>query len=360
MQDKKIYFVAGARPQFIKLAPVLLAMKAYPNLTSELIHTGQHYDSNLSDDFFKELKIDQPIINLQCGSGSAYYQFSYIIEKLGAFLEINKPDMLVVVGDTNSTAAAAITARLMRIKLAHIEAGLREFDLSIPEEINKVITDRVADIYFCPSETAVRNLREEKITGKIVKSGDPGLDLLFNHPIDLFFEQKILDQYQLRSDRFYFATIHRQINTEKKENLEKILTALTALDHPLLISLHPRTRKAIADFNLTVFYENPNITFIEPISFWATQALIKHAKKVITDSGGIIKECYFHNTFVIIVDQQTEWVEVIQEGKGMIAGADILLIKEALKKSISSDYPNTSFGNGKSAFLIADTLSTNI
>lgn len=176
---KSVYFVVGARPQFIKAAPVLEAMKAFVNITVKLIHTGQHYDYNLSELFFQELKIPTPDYQLNCGSGTSVEQYISILQKLSEVLRNDKPDMLVVFGDTNSTGAAALCSNLMGIKLAHIESGLREFDKNIPEEINKVVTDALSDLYFCPTQTAVDFLNKSNVSSKIILSGDPVLDLLF-------------------------------------------------------------------------------------------------------------------------------------------------------------------------------------
>lgn len=355
--QKKICIVCGARPQFIKLAPVLHELAAYPDLDVVMVHTGQHYDNNLSADFFSELNIQAPKYNLGIGSGNAGEQYSWIISKLSPILTAECPDMVVVVGDTNSTGAAALCAAFHQLPVAHIEAGLREYDLRIPEEINKRVTDSVASLFFCPTQTAVDILKREGKAGKVVLCGDPGLDLIFHHPENVAAAEQILSELNLEPGAYYFATCHRQINTEVRENLASILRAFSLLDKPVIFPVHPRTREAIINFSLESFLTSNNIRFIDPIGFWLTQALIKNAAKVLTDSGGLVKEAYFHNVYVVILDTQTEWVEVIKEGRGCITGPDIDKIKSAVSYTISQTANAMSLGNGKASKKIAKGIN---
>ncbi len=345
----------GARPQFIKAAPVLEAMKDYPEINVKLIHTGQHYDYNLSELFFRELNIPTPDYQLNCGSGTSVEQYVSILQKLSNVLQNDKPDLLVVFGDTNSTGAASLCANLLGIKLAHIESGLREFDKNIPEEINKIITDALSDLYFCPTQTAVDFLNKSNVSGKIILSSDPVLDLLFANK-SKFESTDILETLNLEKGKYIFATCHRQNNTNNKTALESILKIFAAAPLPVLLPLHPRTKKAIAEFELTHYLEHINIHIIEPIGFWDTQALIANCDRVLTDSGGVIKEAYFHGKYVLILDRQTEWVEVIREGKGIICGSDHVLAMDNIKNSPDRSTPNTALGRGNAADIISKAL----
>ena len=353
---KSVYFVVGARPQFIKAAPVLEAMKAFVNITVKLIHTGQHYDYNLSEVFFQELKIPAPDYQLNCGSGTSVEQYVSILQKLSEVLRNDKPDMLVVFGDTNSTGAAALCSNLMGIKLAHIESGLREFDKNIPEEINKVVTDALSDLYFCPTQTAVDFLNKSNVHGKIILSGDPVLDLLFANK-NTFEDIKILEKFNLEKGKYIFATCHRQNNTNNRSALESILKIFAAAPLPVLFPLHPRTKKAIVEFDLSNYLEHTNIHIIEPIGFWETQSLIANCDKVLTDSGGVIKEAYFHGKYVIVLDKQTEWVEVINEERGLVCGPNYTLVIENINNLTDFSTPNLSLGSGNASAIIANAIA---
>ena len=353
---KSVYFVVGARPQFIKAAPVLEAMKAFVNITVKLIHTGQHYDYNLSELFFQELKIPTPDYQLNCGSGTSVEQYISILQKLSEVLRNDKPDMLVVFGDTNSTGAAALCSNLMGIKLAHIESGLREFDKNIPEEINKVVTDALSDLYFCPTQTAVDFLNKSNVSSKIILSGDPVLDLLFANK-NKFENTDVLETLNLEKGKYIFATCHRQNNTNNKSALESILKIFAAAPLPVLFPLHPRTKKAIVEFDLSNYLEHTNIHIIEPIGFWETQSLIANCEKVLTDSGGVIKEAYFHGKYVIVLDKQTEWVEVINEERGLVCGPNYTLVIENINNLTDFSTPNLSLGSGNASAIIANAIA---
>lgn len=354
---KSVYFVVGARPQFIKAAPVLEAMKAYPDIKVKLIHTGQHYDYNLSELFFKELNIPIPDYQLNCGSGTSVEQYTSILQKLSGVLQVDKPDMLVVFGDTNSTGAASLCANLLGIKLAHIESGLREFDKNIPEEINKMVADALSDLYFCPTQTAVDFLKKSNVFGKIILSGDPVLDLLFANKIK-FEDDKILKKLNLIKGKYIFATCHRQNNTNNKSALESILKIFIAAPLPVLFPLHPRTKNAIIEFDLSNYLEHTNIHTIDPIGFWDTQALIANCEKVLTDSGGVIKEAYFHGKYVIVLDRQTEWVEVILEERGIVCGPDFDLVLKYLNHQNTNLLLKHSLGKGDASNIISKGISS--
>ncbi len=348
---KSVYFIVGARPQFIKAAPVLVAMKKYPEIRVKLIHTGQHYDYNLSELFFKELNIPDPDYQLNCGSGTSVEQYITILHKLSNVLNKDKPDLLVVFGDTNSTGAAALCANLMGIKLAHVEAGLREFDKNIPEEINKMVTDTLTDLYFCPTQTSVDFLQRMNVSGKVILSGDPVLDLIINNKEKI--DNSILEKTGIKAGKYIFATCHRQNNTNNPISLQSILRMFVAAPLPVVLPLHPRTMIAIEKFNLSSYLEHPNLKVIEPVGFWQTQALIKNSDRVMTDSGGVIKEAYFHGKFVLVIDRQTEWLEVISEKKGVVCGTDLELASKYMAVKADNTTPNLSLGAGNASEIIS-------
>lgn len=356
MKRYKVAFIVGARPQLVKLAPVYHTIKTYLDIDPVIIHTGQHYDASLSDHFFEEFKMPYPDYNLGVGSGTPAYQFSQIIKDLAETLLEVKPHLMVVIGDTNSTAAAAICGAINSIPIAHIESGLREFNRNVPEEINKWITDAVAELYFCPTKTAMVNLQKEGVASNLILSGDPSLDMLFEADMEHLKYHPIFNQLGIEHGKYYFATMHRQLNTSSAQHLKEILESFAALDHPVIFPIHPRTRQAIDHFQLTHLLAQDNIQVLLPIGYWPTQALIRFANKILTDSGGIIKEAYFHNQFVIILDTQTEWVEVVSESKGIITGPDRNKILEACKLYLPEHMSNESLGSGNASALIAKGL----
>ena len=321
----KILTVVGARPQFIKAAPLSKALAESANLAEVLVHTGQHYDYALSQQFFDELGLPTPQYNLEIGSGRHAVQMGQTLIKLDAVLEIEKPDMVVVFGDTNSTAAAAITTAKNNIPLAHVEAGLREWNKQIPEEINKLLTDSVTDLYFCPTKTGVKNLEKQGITEGVHLVGDIGIDLITNNLERIKNNNALLTTLQIIEKQYFFVTIHRAANTVDGEKLRQILLALKAIaddGFDVVFPIHPRTKTAIEQFGLSDILKHPRIKTLEPVGFWDTQSLIFNAKMVITDSGGVVKEAYFHRVPCIIPDTQIEWIEAIEEGWTYLTSAD--------------------------------------
>ncbi len=350
----KILTVVGARPQFIKAAPLSKAIAASENLVEVLVHTGQHYDYELSQQFFDELGLPTPRYNLEIGSGRHAFQMGQILIKLDAVLEKEKPDMVVVFGDTNSTSAAAITAAKNNIPLAHVEAGLREWNKRIPEEINKLLTDSVTDLYFCPTPTSVENLKKQGITEGVYLVGDIGIDLIANN-LDRIEKNKAalfdrlnqppapegsqatinyqspITNHEITEGGYFFMTCHRASNTDDVGKLKQILSIFDDIKEPIIFPIHPRTRATIEKHGLQHLLEKPHVQVIEPIGFWDTQTLIRHAKMVLTDSGGVIKEAYFHKVRCCILDNQIEWIEAVNEGWSKITGANRLKIIDTIK-----------------------------
>ena len=327
----KILTVVGARPQFIKAAPLSKAIAESENLTEVLVHTGQHYDYALSQQFFDELGLPIPQYNLEIGSGRHAYQMGQILIKLDAVLEKEKPDMVVVFGDTNSTAAAAITAAKNNIPLAHVEAGLREWNKQIPEEINKMLTDSVTDLYFCPTTTGVKNLQKQGITEGVYLVGDIGIDLIINNLDKIETHKTLLQKLNITEGTYFFMTCHRAGNTDDIENLKQILSVFDDITETIIFPIHPRTRATIEQHGLQKYLEKPNIKVIEPIGFWDTQMLIRYAKMVLTDSGGVIKEAYFHRVPCLILQYEIEWIEAVEEGWSKLTGPNKMQILDAIK-----------------------------
>ena len=355
MNPKKIITVVGARPQFIKCAALSPQLRAY--FKEVIVHTGQHYDQNLSDDFFKELNIPSPDYNLNANESSGVEQIADIMVKLNKVVQQEKPSCIIVFGDTNSTAAAAIVAAKNNVKLAHIEAGMREFDKSIPEETNKLITDVLSDFYFCPTPTAVQWLRDMGITQHVYHSGDIMIDLIETLRSKITGNTAIFERFHLQKNSYVLATCHRDANTAHAHNLEEILKALTQIELPVLLPLHPRTLKAIKQFGLAHYVNKGNLITCEPLGYTDTQALMMHAYAVITDSGGVTKECYYHGVPGILTDKQTEWIETVQEGWNIQAGPDAQKILHAYTHLKRPTQRGSVLGNANASRQIAQILN---
>ncbi|HMG16532.1 MAG TPA: UDP-N-acetylglucosamine 2-epimerase (non-hydrolyzing) [Saprospiraceae bacterium] len=352
----KIVVVVGARPQFIKAAPLFKAFNKKNLFDICFVHTGQHYDHNLSQSFFEELELPEPNYNLNIGSSDQASQISDILIKLSPVLQKEKPDLVIVFGDTNSTSGATIAAAIMGIPVAHIEAGLREWDKRIPEEINKLITDALADLYFCPTQTAVNNLLNSGITNHVHLVGDIGLDLIKDTVISLQEENEVLHKYKLEKSDYYFVSCHRASITNSPDQLEQVFTALSRLDLPLVFPIHPRTLKKAKEFNLYQLLQKKHIQLIDPIGFKETQILIKNANKVLTDSGGVIKEAYFHKVPSVILDHQTEWLELVKSGWSIIAGPSEERILEIIRTFEKPSDCLAYLGNGTASDQIVEII----
>ena len=309
----KIVTIVGARPQFIKAAVVSRAFRAQASGMREvLVHTGQHYDANMSDVFFAELDIPRPDYHLGIGGGTHGQNTGRMIEAIEDVLLQEQPDWLLVYGDTDSTLAGALAAVKLHIPVAHVEAGLRSFNRRMPEEINRVLTDHAADLLFTPTDTATRNLAQEGITGeKVQQVGDVMYDAALYYGAKAEQQSRILDTLGLESKRYILATVHRQENTDDRERLRHILAGFAESPQPVVWPLHPRTRNRLADFGWTV----PDcVRAIDPVGYLDMVMLEKHAALIATDSGGVQKEAYFHRVPCITLREETEWVELVAMG----------------------------------------------
>jgi len=335
---KKIITVIGARPQFIKAAPVSKAFLGYKDLREIIVHTGQHYDSGMSDVFFKELEIPEPMYNLEVGSASHAIQTGEIMKRLEDVLMKEKPDLLLIYGDTNSTLAGALTAAKLHVPVAHVEAGLRSFNNKMPEEINRIVADRLSSLLFAPTKTAVDNLTNEGITDGVHRTGDVMYDVALLFTPKAIEESTILDSLDVTPGEYILATIHRAENTDVITRLTNVSTALRTIaeDITVVLPIHPRTRKMVKEFQLDNRLNG--VKLIDPVGFLDMVNLEHNARLIVTDSGGVQKEAYFHKVPCVTLRDETEWVETVDAGWNVLADVNrcdniILSINDMLSQN---------------------------
>jgi len=349
----KIFSLVGARPQFIKCAPVSQELrKSHEEI---LVHTGQHYDPEMSEIFFEDLQIPRPDYHLDVGSGPHGKQTGAMLERVEDVLVKEVPDLVLVYGDTNSTLAGALAAAKLHIPVAHVEAGLRSFDRRMPEEINRVVTDHVSDLLFCPTLTAVDNLKKEGITQGVFLTGDVMVDALVHNARIAEKKSHIIRQLGLKKGNYFVATVHRPGNTDNKKNLTAIIAALKESGKTVVFPIHPRTKKYLIAYGLWDSLPG-NIRCIDPLGYIDMIHLMKHAKKILTDSGGIQKEAYVMGVPCITLRDTTEWVETLTGGWNVLVGADELKILAAVKEDVRTTADNTIFGSGDAAVKIVRAL----
>jgi UDP-GlcNAc3NAcA epimerase len=358
----KIATIIGARPQFIKAAPVSRAISKQ-NLESNgaqiediVIHTGQHYDHNMSQVFFEQLMIHPPKYNLEVGSGAHGEMTGIMLGRIEEVLLKEKPEFVLVYGDTNSTLAGALAAAKLFIPVAHVEAGLRSFNRRMPEEVNRVLTDHLSDLLFCPTETSVRNLTNEGIIEGVFQTGDVMYDAFRFHKEQALKSSPILSQLNLRPKEYSLATVHRQESTDEHEALSNIFNALekiAAKDCPLIIPLHPRTKKVLEQSH-SKQRKNPWMYLISPVGYLDMIALESQAKVILTDSGGIQKEAYFAQIPCVTLRDETEWLETLEDGWNHLGGRDSSTILQAYQAALRSNRGDQSkpYGDGSASRLI--------
>jgi len=358
--------IVGARPQFIKAAAVSRAVAEYnsrspePALVEKIIHTGQHYDDNMSKAFFDELDIPQPDYNLGVGSGTHAEQTAGMLERIEEVLLSEKPDLVLVYGDTNSTLAGVLAAAKLQIPVAHVEAGPRSFDLRIAEEVNRVLTDRVSSLLFCPTPTTVRNLAAEGITDGVYEVGDVMYDCaLFYREKSRAIESDLLAGLGIGHKSYYLATVHRAENTNEAQRLGGILKGLGEIssgEHPTVLPLHPRTKKMIAEIGLE---PSEHVRIVEPVSYLQMIVLEANAKIILTDSGGVQKEAYMFSVACITLRDETEWVETVEAGWNVLVGADREKITAAVAQAESARRAEwkSFYGDGRAAERICEIIS---
>lgn len=349
---KKIITVVGARPQFIKAATLSRQFKLL-GIEEKIIHTGQHFDANMSEIFFDEMEIPKPAYQLDIHGVSHGAMTGRMLEGIEKILMTEKPDGVLVYGDTNSTLAGALAAAKLHIPVIHVEAGLRSFNMEMPEEINRILTDRISNALFCPTDTAVNNLMREGFDNmpvQIIKNGDVMQDAAMYYADKARLKSDIIRKAGL--NKFVLATIHRQENTDNPENLKNIIEGLNAIhkEIPVVVPMHPRTRNILAQN-----YQLPDFTIIDPVGYFDMIMLLKSCEMVITDSGGVQKEAFFFAKHCITLREQTEWVELVDKGFNLLVGSDIDKLRDAFDffRNKQSDFSIDLYGNGKAAEMAA-------
>ncbi len=349
----KVLTVVGARPQFVKCSPVSKILRN--QLVEILIHTGQHYDSNLSEIFFKELMIPKPEINLGIGSDSHAVQTGKMMIELEKTFNELKPDIVLIYGDTNSTLSAALAAAKLNIPIAHVEAGLRSYNRLMPEEINRILSDKLSSLLFCPTPTSTNNLKKEGIDSGVHYVGDVMYDAILQNVKIAESKSNVLNKLGLIPEAYYLATIHRAENTDNPENLKNILSAFRSLDKKVILPLHPRTFQIIKTTGLRS-HINDNINIIDPLSYLDMIAAQKNTSKIFTDSGGIQKEAYFLRRPCITIRNETEWTETIDMGVNVLTGTSPERIIDAALNFDPSFESTSVFGDGNASEKIVEIL----
>ena len=352
---KKIITIVGARPQFVKAA-TLSRQFSLLGVDEKIIHTGQHYDANMSDVFFEEMEIPKPTYNLDIHGVGHGAMTGRMLEGIEEILLNELPDGVLVYGDTNSTLAGALAASKLHIPVVHVEAGLRSFNMQMPEEINRILTDRISDLLLCPTDTAIHNLQREGFNNfntKIVKNGDVMQDAAIFYAAKAEEKSNVLKSINL--SRYILATIHRQENTDSPENLQNIIAGLNEINRqtPVVVPIHPRTRNILAQLNIV-----PAFKLIDPVGYFDMIVLLKNCEMVITDSGGVQKEAFFFGKHCITMREQTEWVELVENGFNTLTGRDAEKIVTAYEqtKQKKSDFSINLYGKGQAAEVAAKEI----
>ena len=334
---KKIVTILGARPQFVKGAVLSRVIQEHNSIQEIIVHTGQHYDANMSAIFFDEMQIPKPKYNLDINGLGHGAMTGQMMEKIEAILLDEKPDAVVVYGDTNSTIAGALTAKKLHIKVIHIEAGLRSYNMQMPEEVNRIVTDRISDLLSCPTQTAIDNLHKEgfdNLPVKVELHGDIMKDAVSFYSKLSDEKATVLQKHKLLNNQFVLTTIHRQENTDSKEALTNIFKALDEIhkEKQVVLPLHPRTANKLKEYQIKT-----TITLINPVGYFDMLALLKNCAMVITDSGGLQKEAFFNQKLCIIAREETEWVELVTNGFATITGSNTQKIIRTFKSFIQKE-----------------------
>lgn len=361
-----IVTVVGARPQFIKAAAVSRAIATFNRTRDDVridnyvVHTGQHYDDNMSKVFFDGLRIPPPALNLEVGSGPHGLQTGRMLERLEPVLLDRAPDWVLVYGDTNSTLAGALAAAKLHLPVAHVEAGLRSYNRRMPEEVNRVVADRLSTLLLCPTDTAVSNLAREGIVDGVHKVGDVMYDSVLFNTASAERSSDVLRRLGLRPRSFYLATVHRAENTDDSARLRGILAALERIDRPTVLPLHPRTRKALEAGAADIPH---GLRVVDPLPYADMLVLEKNARLVLTDSGGVQKEAFWFGVPCITLRDETEWTELVEIGCNRLAGADPQAVLsavaafEAAGAGLPADRPTNLYGEGHSAEKVTAILA---
>jgi UDP-GlcNAc3NAcA epimerase len=355
---KKILTVVGARPQFVKAAALSRALKLHGKFREVLVHTGQHYDASMSEVFFNEMEIPDPDYNLDVSNLTHGAMTGRMLEKVEEVLIAEKPSCVILYGDTNSTLAGALAAAKLYLPVAHVEAGLRSGNMHMPEEINRIVTDRLSSLLFCPTEDAVRNLEKEGFGNfpcRILRSGDVMQDAALYYAEKSAAKSTILRDNRL--DEFILCTLHRAENTDDPDRLRSIVDALNRIhrQHRVFLPLHPRTRRLLEQSGI-----RPEFELHQPVGYFDMLELLRQCRLVITDSGGLQKEAYFFKKHCVTLREETEWNELVRHGVNILAGADTEHILEAARRMLlmESDFSMDFYGNGQACQRIVQELDS--
>lgn len=352
----KIVTIVGARPQFVKAAVLSRAFQQTEDIEEIIVHTGQHFDENMSNVFFEEMGIPSPNVNLNINGLNHGAMTGQMLEEIEKILISQRPDWVLVYGDTNSTLAGALAAKKLHIKVAHVEAGLRSFNMNMPEEINRILTDRISDILFCPTDTAINNLHAEgyeNFNSLLINVGD------IMQEATMYYADRAKRPKFLASNNFILCTVHRAENTDSKENLFSLIRALEmiSVESTVVLPLHPRTKSKLTGFGYS--FSDSNIQFEEPVGYLEMIYLLKYCDMVLTDSGGLQKEAYFFEKKCITLREETEWLELVESGNNIIAGCDYKKIYSSfgqLRDKKNTKFDRTLYGNGDTSLKIIKSL----
>lgn len=360
--------IVGARPQFVKLSPLCRAIAAHnkaggiPKIEHRIVHTGQHYDPDVAEIFFVQMGIPQPVYNLAVGSGPHGVQLARMLERLERVLTNERADWVLVYGDTNSTLAGALVAARLELPLAHIEAGCRSAEMGMPEEHARIVADHLSRMLLAPSQVAMANLSREGIGGgadplkrQTAFVGDVMYDaLLFNMELADKNAEQNLKRFGLESKQYYLLTLHRAENTKRPEQLRRILEAVQPLELPVLFPIHPRTQKVLAAAGISA---NGNVRATGPLGYLDMISLEKHARKMLTDSGGVQKEAFYFNVPCVTLRDKTEWPETVELGANVVVGTDLQKIRDAILRPLrEAQFEAAPYGDGKASQKIVRTL----
>jgi UDP-GlcNAc3NAcA epimerase len=350
----EIVTIVGARPQFIKAAAVSREIARHPDIREIIVHTGQHFDDNMSKVFFDEMQIPEPAYNLNINSMNHGAMTGRMLEGIENILMDEKPDFVMVYGDTNSTLAGALAAKKLHIRVVHVEAGLRSFNMQMPEEINRILTDRISSILCCPTDRAVENLEREGFRNfncSIVKTGDVMYDAAMFYADIASKKSGIMERLKMDGKDFALCTVHRAENTDDPVRLRNIFEALGEISKEMIVILpvHPRTRKILESLDYaSLFTSHPSLMLIDPVSYFDMIELLKNTEIVLTDSGGLQKEAFFFKKPCVTLRDETEWVELVDGGYNRVAGAEVNRIINAYDE-LEGEHPDFSvalYGNG--------------
>ena len=349
----KILTVLGARPQFVKAAVISRALAGSGKSNEIIVHTGQHHDASMSDIFFEEMQIPRPKYNLEISGLNHGAMTGRMLEKIEEVLKTEKPDWVLVYGDTNSTLAGALAAAKLHIPVAHVEAGLRSFNMKMPEEINRILTDRISTLLFCPTDSAVKNLRAEGLDEGIVRTGDVMADALFYYRTFAAEKAKIFKSAP--AEKFVLATIHRAENTDDPVRLKNIFSALEEINQkiPIYLPLHPRTRGKLKELGIT-----PKVHILDPIGYFDMLQLLNNCSLVMTDSGGVQKEAYLCQKPCVTFRDETEWVELVDNGVNKLVGTTSEYIIKAAYSFLDKAplFTEALYGDGRAADQIIEKI----